>query len=124
MSTKPNTQFSDDMVNHHLDAVLRASGSALRHYSMEKTLSEMREAMREAMRKAMVAAIESAHSTDGLSISKQVQHELIVATLASMIRLLRRRKFVEAMQLALDTYCRWPGLFNDVLTGYQDDESH
>ena len=41
--------FSDDLVNHHLDAVLRASGSALRQYSMEKTIMEMREAMRRAM---------------------------------------------------------------------------
>lgn len=57
-------------------------------------------------------------------MNKQIEHELLVATLASMIRLLRRRKFVEAMQLALDTYRQWPELFNDVLTGYSDDESH
>ena len=56
-------------------------------------------------------------------MNKQIEHELLVATLASMIRLLRRRKFVEAMQLALDTYRQLPELFNDVLTGYSDDES-
>jgi hypothetical protein len=36
-------------VDKHLDAVLRASGSALRHYSMPKTLNDMRAAMRAAM---------------------------------------------------------------------------
>lgn len=37
-------------VDNHLDAVLRASGSALRHFSMQKTLDDMRAAMRAAMR--------------------------------------------------------------------------
>ena len=60
--TETTVQFSDDMVNQHLDAVLRASGSALRYYSMEKTLTEMRDAMR----KAMAAAVESAFSAEGL----------------------------------------------------------
>jgi len=32
-----------------LDSVLKASGSALRHYTMPKTLADMREAMRKAM---------------------------------------------------------------------------
>ena len=36
-------------IDKHLDAVLRASGSALRHYSMQKTLDDMRSAMRTAM---------------------------------------------------------------------------
>lgn len=36
-------------IDKHLDAVLRASGSALRHYSMHKTLEDMRAAMRAAM---------------------------------------------------------------------------
>ena len=36
-------------VDRHLDAVLRASGSALRHYCMPKTLDDMRAAMRVAM---------------------------------------------------------------------------
>ena len=36
-------------VDKHLDAVLRASGSALRHYSMQKTLDDMRAAMRDAI---------------------------------------------------------------------------
>jgi len=45
-------------IDKHLDAVLRASGSALRHYSMQKTLDDMRAAMRTAMDRtaAMVAS--------------------------------------------------------------------
>lgn len=39
----------DDAVDRHLDAVLRASGSALRHYTMQKSLDDMRAAMRAAM---------------------------------------------------------------------------
>lgn len=39
--------YSD--IDRHLDAVLRASGSALRHYSMAKILDDMRAAMRAAM---------------------------------------------------------------------------
>lgn len=54
--------FDKQMVDHHLDAVLRASGSALRHYSMQKTLDEMREAMR----KAMEAAVNEANPAKGL----------------------------------------------------------
>lgn len=41
--------ISDEVVDRHLDAVLRASGSALRHYSMQKSLDDMRAAMRAAM---------------------------------------------------------------------------
>lgn len=36
-------------IDQHLDAVLRAAGSGLRYYSMQKTLDEMRAAMRAAM---------------------------------------------------------------------------
>jgi hypothetical protein len=41
--------IADDEVDRHLDAVLRASGSALRHYTMQKSLDDMRAAMRAAM---------------------------------------------------------------------------
>jgi hypothetical protein len=40
---------TDAEVDTHLDAILRASGSALRHYSMPKTVSDMRSAFRAAM---------------------------------------------------------------------------
>lgn len=36
-------------INRHLEAVLRASGSGLRFYSMQKTLDDMRSAMRAAI---------------------------------------------------------------------------
>ncbi|MGI4846823.1 MAG: hypothetical protein ACRYGK_01605 [Janthinobacterium lividum] len=43
-------------IDKHLDAVLRASGSALRHYTMQKTLDDMRMAMAQAIFSAMTAA--------------------------------------------------------------------
>ena len=49
----PLLELSDALVDEHLDAVLRAAGSGLRYYSMEKTISEMRRAMREAMTAAL-----------------------------------------------------------------------
>jgi hypothetical protein len=39
-------------VDAHLDSVLRASGSSLRHYTAAKTLEDMRAAMRKAMSSA------------------------------------------------------------------------
>lgn len=63
MVTSPtDLRFTDDMVDEHLDNVLRASGSALRHYSMQKTLDDMRAAVRT----AMAAAVEAAFSSKGL----------------------------------------------------------
>lgn len=48
--------MTDDEIDAHLDAVLRASGSALKHYSMHST----RQAMRAAMRAAVAAPQPSA----------------------------------------------------------------
>jgi len=50
----------DDMtpeqkIDEALDSVLRASGSALRHYTLHKTLTEMREAMRKVMSESYIA---------------------------------------------------------------------
>lgn len=39
----------NDVVDHRLDEVLRAAGSALRHYTMHKSREDMRAAMRRAM---------------------------------------------------------------------------
>ena len=36
-------------LDQHLDAVLRAAGSALRHYTMQKSLDDMRSAMKAAV---------------------------------------------------------------------------
>lgn len=41
--------LTDELVDKHLNAVLIASGSALRNYSMASTLSKMRAAMRVAL---------------------------------------------------------------------------
>lgn len=40
---------ADDVLDRHIDRVLRAAGSALRHYTMQKSLDDMRAAMRAAM---------------------------------------------------------------------------
>jgi len=52
--------FEPELVDKHLDAVLRASGSALRHYSTQKALDEMRGAMRAAMAEAVQKAFSDA----------------------------------------------------------------
>ena len=43
------TPHLPDQLDKHLDAVLRAAGSGLRHYTMQKTLDDMRAAMRDAL---------------------------------------------------------------------------
>jgi hypothetical protein len=49
----PVREISDAQIDTHLDAVLRASGSALKHYTMQKTLDDMRAAMRTAILSSM-----------------------------------------------------------------------
>ncbi len=44
----------DVLIDAALDSVLKASGSALRHYTMPKSLADMREAMRKAMSDAYI----------------------------------------------------------------------
>lgn len=41
--------MTDAQIDTHLDAVLKASGSALRYYSMQKPIDDMRAAMRAAV---------------------------------------------------------------------------
>lgn len=41
-----SVEASDALVDRHLDAVLRASGSALKRYTVQKTRDNMRAAMR------------------------------------------------------------------------------
>ena len=38
-----------------LDTILKASGSSLKHYTMQKTLDDMREAMRKIMSESYIA---------------------------------------------------------------------
>lgn len=42
-------RVTDEHIDKHLDAVLRASGSALKHYSLQKPIDDMRAAMRAAL---------------------------------------------------------------------------
>ena len=56
LQTRPwprSGDITDQQLDEHLDTVLRASGSALRHYTLHKS----REDMREALRAAICAAI-------------------------------------------------------------------
>jgi len=39
-------RLSDERISHHLDAVLKASGSGLKNYSMHKTIEDMKQAVR------------------------------------------------------------------------------
>ena len=45
----------EERIDEALDSVLMASGSALRNYTMPKTLTDMREAMRKVMSDAYIA---------------------------------------------------------------------
>lgn len=45
----------EQRIDAALDSVLKASGSALRHYTMPKTLADMREAMRKVMSDSYIA---------------------------------------------------------------------
>jgi hypothetical protein len=38
--------LSDERILHHLDAILKASGSGLKNYSMHKPIEEMKQAIR------------------------------------------------------------------------------
>ena len=44
----------EQRIDAALDSVLKASGSALRHYTMPKSLADMREAMRKVMSDAYI----------------------------------------------------------------------
>lgn len=45
----------EERIDAALDSVLKASGSALKNYTMAKTLAEMREAMRKVMSDSYIA---------------------------------------------------------------------
>ena len=44
----------EDKIDEALDAVLKASGSALKHYSMPVTIKQMREVMRKIMSESYI----------------------------------------------------------------------
>ena len=41
--------MNQQKLDQHIDALLRAAGSALRHYTMQKSLDDMRAAMKAAV---------------------------------------------------------------------------
>ena len=59
----------EERIDAALDSVLKASGSALRHYTMEKTLADMREAMRKIMSDAYITG-----SNDNFEAMKKAGH--------------------------------------------------
>jgi len=58
-------------IDEALDSVLRASGSALKHYTMQKTLNEMREAMRKVMSDSYIQG-----SNDNFAAMKKARHNV------------------------------------------------
>lgn len=47
--------MTDAEIDEHLDKILRAAGSALKNYTMQKQKDDMRQAMREALSSAWIA---------------------------------------------------------------------
>ena len=50
----------EERIDAALDSVLKASGSALKYYTMEKTLTDMRNAMRKVMSDAYISGSNAA----------------------------------------------------------------
>ena len=61
----------EQRIDAALDSVLKASGSALRHYTMAKTLTDMREAMRKVMSDAYIKG-----SNDNFDVMKKAGHNV------------------------------------------------
>ena len=59
----------DQRIDAALDSVLKASGSALEHYTMAKTLTDMREAMRKVMSDSYIQG-----SNDNFEAMKKAGH--------------------------------------------------
>ena len=66
---------ADERIDAALDSVLKAAGSALKHYTMEKTRKEMREAMRNVMSDSYIAG-----SNANFEAMKKVGHNYNSAT--------------------------------------------
>jgi hypothetical protein len=65
-----NSSARDALITQHLDAILRASGSALHHFSMAKTLEDMRAALLAAAE----AIASSAAPVPGLSPAQEPKY--------------------------------------------------
>ena len=38
-----------EFIDHHIDAVLKAAGTSIKYYSLQKSIDDMRKAMKDAM---------------------------------------------------------------------------
>jgi hypothetical protein len=65
----------EQRIDAALDSVLKASGSALKHYTMAKTLADMREAMRNVMSDAYIKG-----SDDNFDAMKKAGHNAQVTS--------------------------------------------
>lgn len=66
------TTATPKAIDQHLDAVLCASGSALRHYTTQKTLDDMRAAMRTAMAADTPDPTQATTITDLIELARTV----------------------------------------------------
>jgi|LSQX01.2.fsa_nt_gb hypothetical protein len=55
------TETPEQRIDANLDSVLRASGSALKHYTTPGTLKAMRDAMRKVMSRSYLAGSDACH---------------------------------------------------------------
>jgi hypothetical protein len=60
---------AQERIDAALDAVLRASGSALRYYTMPSTLAAMREAMRNVMSESYISGANDMHRVTMIATS-------------------------------------------------------
>jgi hypothetical protein len=56
--------MTNEQLDTHLDAILRAAGSALRHYTLDKSKTDMREALRAALAAAAQIALDPSVSAE------------------------------------------------------------
>jgi hypothetical protein len=71
--------MTDDWLDFYLDNILKASGSALKHYSMQKTKDDMRQALRQA-----IAGLESQEPVEwGVDWGKDGNSVSIIKRLAN-----------------------------------------
>ena len=60
----------EQRIDAALDSVLRAAGSSLKHYTMQSTLDQMREAMRKVMSESYIQG-----SNDNFKARKKINHD-------------------------------------------------
>ena len=100
----PAASVSDGQIDAHLDNILRAAGSALRHYTMQKSKDDMRAALRNA-----ILALRPAQAgvPEGFPEFDQLEDEVIDAACAAgsiyRVDLMRAYECMRAMLAAAPT---------------------